>query len=79
MFLVGVEYMEFCPLCRNHCPLDNPNCPDVMNKEFREYLAEKKEYAKEHCTICDKQCSYTNLQCESGKLIAQIKGIIPRD
>lgn len=71
--------MEFCPLCRNHCPLDNPNCPDVMNKEFRDYLDKKKAETESRCTICSRQCLYTNLQCEAGKLIAQIKGIIPRD
>ena len=71
--------MEFCPLCRNHCPLDNPNCPDVVNREFRDFLEVKKEQAKSQCNICEKQCPYTNLQCEEGRVIAQIKGILPRE
>lgn len=70
--------MDFCPLCKNHCPLDAPNCPNVVNQEFRDYLEEKKEQAKNHCNICEKQCAYTALQCDAGKLIAQIKGILPR-
>ncbi len=71
--------MEYCPLCRNHCPLDNPNCPDVVNDEFRAYLKEKKKEVEGCCLICEKHCPYTDLQCEGGKMIAQIKGIIPRD
>lgn len=71
--------MEFCPLCRNHCPLDNPNCKDVVTEEFRAHLAQRKADAESHCAMCPNHCAYTNLQCETGKLIAKFKGKLPAE
>ncbi|MCD7786541.1 MAG: hypothetical protein LUG87_02485 [Oscillospiraceae bacterium] len=64
---------QFCTLCRNRCPLDNPKCPEVLTAEMREKLANRRA-ADDCCTLCQSHCPYTALRCELGRTTARIRG-----
>lgn len=70
--------LKFCTLCKNHCPLDNPKCPEILTDEMIARMAAKAA-SDDHCTLCKSKCPYTALRCDTGRTMARIKGKLPRD
>ena len=68
---------KYCSLCKNHCPLSNPRCPSVRSPEMAAKRKAAEEKDAQICKICDQKCPYTALQCETGKLMARIRGKLP--
>lgn len=74
-----MSYAGRCTLCRNHCPLDNPNCPDVVTGELKERMMARNDKTQSRCALCEKHCLYTALGCETGITMARITGKLPRE
>jgi hypothetical protein len=68
---------RFCTLCRNHCSLDHPKCPEVLTDEMLAQRAAQEDSAGDCCQLCGNHCPYTALRCETGKTMARIKGKLP--
>lgn len=75
----GLKKMRFCPFCRNHCPIDNPKCPEIYNLGIMAQKAADYNLSDGICVICEKRCPYTDLKCDTGITIARIKEILPRE
>lgn len=63
----------FCTLCKIHCSLDNPKCPEILTDEM---IARKmsEPAADNHCPLCKNHCPYTALSCDIGRTTAWRKG-----
>lgn|GEM_PF-1855130 len=70
---MGEEGLKFCSLCRNHCLLSNPKCPEVLSDAVIRERLERERSAGEYCNMCKNQCHYTALGCGTGEMVFKMR------
>lgn len=60
---------QYCTLCKNHCPLNQPKCTGAEAIRKRQEVAGKER----HCAMCPERCLMTELCCELGEMIACLR------
>ncbi len=57
--------LKFCTLCKNHCPLSNPKCVEMLSDEVKKKcVVDEGDY----CTLCKNHCELESPGCAKGKV-----------